>query len=147
MDHEYPEHQRQCDHDDGVMCTHHFFDKTLHEHLDRQRLHALIDGKQHWVFAVTPECNELFMKLTELCQERCGAEGASTLITLLPMLPILICFPRDKLALEELNDLVDFNRGSREYYEDRVFITITSEDADQLHQIVTHWINLDHLAN
>jgi hypothetical protein len=146
MDHEHPERRHTCDHDD-VMCHGHFFDKTLRAHLDRQRLHAFIDGKQHWVFVVTPECAGLIQKLSELCLERCGEEGAPVLVTNLPLLPMFICFPRGKLALEELSDIVDFGMGSREVYESQDFITITSMGIDMLNRVVSNWMGMDHLVN
>jgi hypothetical protein len=147
MDHEPAGRRRPCDHDRDVMCPSRFFDQTLRTHLDRQRLHACMDGKTHWVFVVTPECTDLMQKLAELCVERCGAAGAPMLVTALPTMPMFVCFPRDQLALEELADFVDFSQASREDYERKDFITITSLNNHLLNQVVSTWINVDHLLN
>jgi hypothetical protein len=147
MDHEHPWRPSPCDHDDDVLCAHRFFDGTLRQHLDRRRLHAFIDGKRHWVFVVTPECLAVVRRLTELCAERCGEDGAPMLMTTLPMLPLFVCFPRDQLALEELADLVDFTQGSREAYEGRDFIVITTLNPPLLHRVVSQWVHVDHLLN
>jgi hypothetical protein len=148
MDHEHPERQHGCDHDDDVMCTHRFFDKTLRAHLDRQRLHTVMDAKRHWIFAITPECGPLFLKLQQLNAER-GAMQDVEVLTLptLPMAPILVCVPRDQLSLDDLADVVDFNRGSREVYESKAYITISTVNTDVVNQALSNWINLDHLLS
>jgi hypothetical protein len=147
MDHESAGRRGPCNHDADVLCHRRFFDQTLRAHLDRQRLNAFIDGKQHWVFVVTPECLAVVQRLAELCVERCGEAGAPMLVTALPMLPMFICFPRDHLALDDLGDLVDFTRGSREVYESQAFIVITSLNQAALGRVVSQWIHVDHLLN
>jgi len=146
MDHEPSERRRTCDHDDDVMSTSRFFDQTLRAHLDRQRLNAYIEAKRHWIFAITPECGPLFLKLRELCVER-DIEDLDILGVPLAMMPILVCIPRGKLSLDDLDDLVDFSTASREVYESKDYITITSLNVDAVTQAVSHWITLDHLLN
>jgi hypothetical protein len=147
MDHEHSEESRPCDHDDDVMCTHLFFDRTLNAHLARKRLQACMEGKQHWIFAITPECAPLLLKLCELCAER-GAAGIDVLhLSPLPMAPALVCIPRDTLALDDLADLVDFSAASREAYERKDYIAITRLNTDVVNQALSNWINLDHLVN
>jgi hypothetical protein len=149
---EYEDYQdddeRECDHDDDVMCASRFFDKTLCAHLDRQRLHAVVKAKKHWIFAITPECISVFLRLQQLHAER-GAMQDLEVVTLpsLPMAPILLCIPRDKVFLEDLTDLVDFSKGSLEAYESKAYITITSLGTNALNQALSNWINLDHLVN
>jgi hypothetical protein len=144
MDHEPSE--PHCDHDDDVMCPSRFFDKTTRAHLDRQRLNVCIAAKQHWIFAITPECGPLFLKLRELCLER-GLDHLDILGVPVPMLPILVCIPRDTLALADLTDLVDFSAASLEVYESKDYITITSLDTDVVTQALSNWIHLDHLLS
>jgi hypothetical protein len=148
MDREHPERGDQCDHDDDVMCTSRFFDKTLRAHLDRQRLCAIMDNKQHWVFAITPECTSVFLRLQQLHRER-GAMRDVDVLTLpgLPMTPIFVCVPRDQLSLEDLGDVLDFNNGSRELYESMAFITVTTLDPKLLGEVASQWVHVDHLLN
>jgi hypothetical protein len=128
------------------VCPSHFFDRTLRTYLDRQRLHTCIDGKQHWIFALTPECGPLFLRLRELYAER-GGEKIDILNLALPMMPIFVCIPRDTLDLDDLTDLVDFSAASREVYERKDYITMTSLNADLVAQALSHWLQLDHLVN
>jgi hypothetical protein len=146
MDYEPPEHCGPCDHDDDVMCTHRFFDKTTRAHLDRQRLHACMASKQHWIFAITPECGALFLRLRQLCLER-GVEALDILGVPLPMLPILVCIPRETLDLDDLTDLIDFSAASREVHESRDYIIITSLKTEVVTQALAHWVNVDHLLS
>jgi hypothetical protein len=147
MDHEPSEHPHQCNHDADVMCHSRFFDRTLRTHLDRQRLNALMDAETHWVFVVTPKCGELILKLHALYVERCEAEHVPVFMTMLPMMPMFICFPRDKLALDDLADLVNFTMGSSEAYESKDYIIMTSLNNDLVNQVVSQWISVDHLVN
>jgi hypothetical protein len=146
MNHEAPERRHTCDHDDDVMCTSRFFDSTLRAHLDRQRLHEYMDTKRHWIFAITPECGPLFLKLRELCAER-GIEDLDILAVPLAIMPIFVCIPRDQLSLDDLTDFVDFSAASREAYESKNYITITSLNTDVVTQALSNWINLDHLLS
>jgi hypothetical protein len=146
MDRERHEHHKKCEHDANVMCTNYFLDHTTHTHLDRQRLHAFIDGKQHWSFAITPECGSLFLRLRELCLAH-DVENLDILVVPLAMMPIFVCISRDKLALSDLTDLVDFNMGSREAYESKEYIAITSLNVDVINQALSNWIYLDHLLS
>jgi hypothetical protein len=146
MDYEPSKPQHPCDHDDDVLCASRFFDRTLRAHLDRQRLQRCIDAKRHWIFALTPECGPLFLRLRELCEAR-GIEDLDILGVPLTMLQILVCIPRDKLALDDLADLVDFSAASREVYESKDYITITSLNLDVVNQALSNWIHLDHLLS
>jgi hypothetical protein len=145
MDHE--PNERQCDHDADVMCTHTFFDQTLSAHLCRVRLHQFIDGKRHWVFAVTPECRPFLLRLQQLCTERDIDDVNVLHLNSLPMQPLVVCLPRDQLALDDLTDVVDFSAGSREVYESQAYITITSLNVNLLEQAMSKWVNVDHLLN
>jgi hypothetical protein len=144
MEHEPSEFS--CNHDADVMCTDSFFDKTLSAHLCRVRLHQLMDGKRHWVFAVTPECLPFLLRLKQLCAERDIDDVNVLHLNSLPMAPTLVCIPRDTLALDDLSDLVDVSAASREAYERKDYIAITRLNTDVVNQALSNWLYLDHLV-
>jgi len=63
------------------------------------------------------------------------------------MAPVVVCIPRQQLDLDDLADMVDFSAASREVYESRDYITISTQNADVVNQAVSNWIQLDHLLS
>jgi hypothetical protein len=55
--------ERECNHDDEVMCHHVFFDHTTRGHLARARFKAMLEAGTHWVIGVTPDCVSYAVRL------------------------------------------------------------------------------------
>jgi len=146
MNEEYYE-ERECDHDDDVMCTHTFFDYTTKQYLARRRLKRLIDAGTHWIIGVTPQYVGHALGLEALHQQRCGEAMISMIIHDLHIHPLLCTLPKDQVALDEIIKAIGGIDTSREVIESKRWILLTSLNLDSSMQAIDHWITVDPLSN
>lgn len=134
--------------EDKLLDNRTFFSNNLVTHLARKRLTEVLDAKTHWVFAITNDCGALAMRLNQLHVERFDGYGIEIIaMGSLPMCPVLLMFPRDKLDLGEFAEMIGGWPTSREVIESKDYITITSQDPEPIMQSINQWISIDHLMS
>lgn len=144
-DYEYP---GECDHDDDVMCTHTFFDRSTATYLARKRLVKLIRVRTHWIIAVTPECLSYAYRLAALHEERCGEQMATLCLHDIKLSPTLCTLPKNKVSYDDLVGVIGRIEGaSREVVEGRAWILLTSQDINIGMAAIDRWIQTDNLLN
>jgi hypothetical protein len=144
-EYEYPE---ECDHDDEVMCTHTFFDRTTATYLARRRLVKMIQARTHWIVAVTPECIPYVYRLLALHEARCGGEMATLCLHDSKLMPSLCTLPRDRVSYDDLIGVIGQIPGvSREVVEGKVWILVTCGDVDLGIAAIGRWIATENLNN
>jgi hypothetical protein len=137
-----------CDHDDDVMCTHTFFDRSTVAYLARLRLVNMIKAKTHWIVAVTPECGSYVYRLVTLHQEKCGGMMATLCLPNVKLAPTLCTLPKAQVSYEDLVGVTGQIQGaSREVVEGEAWILLTSQDVDTGMAAIDRWIQHDHLLN
>lgn len=125
-----------------------FFSDNVRTHLARKRLSDVLDAKTHWVFAITNDCGIIAMKLNQLHAERFNGECIEMiLVGSLPMFPVFLMFPRDKLDLGEFAEMLGGWPTSREVIESKDYITITMQNPEPIMESISRWIAIDHLLS
>jgi replicative DNA helicase len=144
-EYEYPS---ECDHDDDVMCTHTFFDRSMTMYLASRRLLKLLKARTHWIVAVTPECRSYAYRLAALHQQRCGGEMATLCLHDIKLAPSLCTLPKDQVSYDDLIGVIGRIEGeSREVVEGRAWILLTSQDTNLGMAAIDRWIQTDNLLN
>jgi hypothetical protein len=138
---------RECDHDDDVMCTHAFFDHTTRAHLARQRLKALLDAGTHWIIGMTPELDLMgrAARLGAIHLRFCG-EGIGVLhLPEIKAQPVLCTLPKEKVSLDDVLSVIGPLSTSRGVIESKPWILLTSSDVKACQEAVNRWIQVEPL--
>jgi hypothetical protein len=130
--------ERDCDHDDEVMCNHVFFDNTMRGHMARARFRAMLQAKTHWVVGVTPDCVSRALHLEMLHRQRCED---------LDIHPLMCLLPRDRFSLDDILQVIGVTDTSREVIESKSWILLSSGDVESHQEAINRWINVDPVLN
>jgi hypothetical protein len=134
--------------DPEVMHTRKFLDHPTRVHLMRQRLTAIFDAKQHWVFAMTGECTEIAVRIGALHVERCGTHITMMPVCCLQYVPAFFLFPKESLAFDEIEALLEVQvADSQAEAEQMHYFTLAMQDPKPLSDALQIWIHQDHLMN
>jgi hypothetical protein len=134
--------------DAEVIDTKRFLDHPTRVHLMRQRLTAIFDAKQHWVFAMTGECSDIAVRIGVLHVERCETHIDPIPVCCLKDLPVFLIFPKEYLAFYEIEALLGVQVArSKAEAEQMHYFAVAMQDARPLHDALQLWIHHDHLMN
>jgi hypothetical protein len=140
------EHEHQ--EPDEVMDPKRFLDHTVQVHMNRKRLTAIFDAKQHWVFAMTAECGSIVLALNQLHQERCGDTIPMIVACCVNDCPAFFLFPKAHLAFYEIGELLDIDvAGSQAQAEQMAYFTLAMQDPTPLSDALAVWVDHDPIAN
>jgi hypothetical protein len=149
MDSEHYEHgeERECDHDDEVLCHHVFFDDTTRAHLARHRFRRIIAAGTHWIIGVTPDCWSYAVHLEMLHKQRCCEAMLTLCIHDLRLNPLMCLLPRDRVSLDDIIKAIGGLDTSREVIESQPWILLTSGDLDASREAIHLWVTVDAVLN
>jgi hypothetical protein len=124
-----------------------FLDRTTQTYLARKRLTDLMDAKTHGVVAVTADCYGTAKPLDDLHLARCGEPADALALAGLPLCPIVVAIPRDRLGLPELMEIIGQPPGvSPAVVESRDVVIVTSQQGQGLaYPALVHWVHAEHL--
>jgi hypothetical protein len=140
----YDQHEHE-----SCMDPRHFLDHGVRVHQQRQALVDAFARKEHWIFAMCPDCRDVGMKLAYLYAARHDGE-AITLVApcCLEARPAFFLFPKKSLAFHEIGEILDIELAvSQDEAASQDYFMLTTQDPAPLSALLDRWLYQDHLLS